>query len=148
MCGFTCSMFGARYPDALCVEGYMWDLDSAGPGEDMTSGGDIPCPMCSTQSYLQRQAEHAAQDIPNPGAQSPAELWEETIRICLKLNRNQATQTLRNLMPFDALDWPGRIDTPERIDPELPDLVLRRWPWSVPGISHHAQISILPKEGS
>jgi hypothetical protein len=43
--------FGARYPDATCIDGVLWDLDS-GDGEGLTSGGDIPCPVCSTKSYI------------------------------------------------------------------------------------------------
>lgn len=43
--------FGARYPDAACHEGYLWDLDS-GDSEGLTSGGDDPCPCCNTKSYI------------------------------------------------------------------------------------------------
>lgn len=48
--------FGARYPDARCIDGWLWDLDSCdGSGEDLilTSGGDWPCPYCNARKYLE-----------------------------------------------------------------------------------------------
>lgn len=43
--------FGAHYPDAGCVDGYLWDLDSYDDGY-FTIGGDHPCPVCNTQKYV------------------------------------------------------------------------------------------------
>ena len=40
--------FGASYPDAHCINGYLWDLDSEMDGE-LTSGGEVPCPFCNTE---------------------------------------------------------------------------------------------------
>ena len=45
--------FGARYPDAHCINGYLWDLDSA-EDEKFTIGGDEPCPFCNTEEWLNR----------------------------------------------------------------------------------------------
>jgi hypothetical protein len=146
MCEFTCSMFGAAYEDGTCIEGYMWDLDSCDGDRMLTSGGEIPCPKCNTAAYLQDQAERASDDCPNPGTPSPAQFWEGTIRICLDLNPEVTQQTLRAMKPFEMADWPGRIDTPERHDPDWPDdIILRQWPWPVPDISQHAQIAIHPR---
>lgn len=47
--------FGARYPDACCIDGYLWDLDSCQDEGDitcLTSGGDDPCPVCNTKNYI------------------------------------------------------------------------------------------------
>lgn len=45
--------FGAGYPDATCIEGYLWDLDSCdGPDRLLHSGGDIPCPYCNAAEFL------------------------------------------------------------------------------------------------
>lgn len=47
--------FGATYPDARCIDGYLWDLDSAESTEDgvyFTSGGDEPCPFCNEKEWL------------------------------------------------------------------------------------------------
>ena len=44
--------FGARYPDATCIDGYLWDLDSS-EGDILTHGGDDPCPFCNTEAYIE-----------------------------------------------------------------------------------------------
>ena len=44
--------FGARYPDACCIDGYLWDLDSEDNGI-LTYGGDDPCPFCNTEKYIE-----------------------------------------------------------------------------------------------
>lgn len=47
------SHFGARYPDARCIDGYLWDMDSDENGY-LTSGGDDPCPYCNPDKYLEQ----------------------------------------------------------------------------------------------
>ena len=44
--------FGARYPDATCIDGYLWDLDSYEVGF-FTHGGEEPCPFCNSEAYIQ-----------------------------------------------------------------------------------------------
>jgi len=44
--------FGARYPDARCIDGYLWDLDS-GDTNGLTNGGNDPCPFCNTEEYIE-----------------------------------------------------------------------------------------------
>jgi len=52
-CGYEGRHFGARYNDATCIDGYLWDLDSCDePGGDLYHGGDIGCPCCNTKEYL------------------------------------------------------------------------------------------------
>jgi len=147
MCGFTCHLFGATYPDAECIDGLMWDLDSYEDGF-LTSGGEIPCPRCNTQEYLAGHAQRASEDIPQAGESSPAEFWEATIRICIGLNSSATAQTLRLMKPFEIADWPGRIATKERQDPDFPLVVMRTWPWQVAGLSAHEQLLILPRQAS
>lgn len=50
-CGNEFPFFGARYPDAVCKDGKLWDLDSYEEGLGLTSGGD-DCPICCPESYL------------------------------------------------------------------------------------------------
>lgn len=50
-CGYEAPHFGAHYPDARCIDGWLWDLDS-GDGEFLYSGGDVPCPACNTAEYI------------------------------------------------------------------------------------------------
>lgn len=52
-CGYQGSHFGARYPDAICIDGELWDLDSCDePGGPLFSGGDMACPCCRTADYV------------------------------------------------------------------------------------------------
>lgn len=44
--------FGAHYPDATCIDGLLWDLDSD-DGGFLSSGGDIPCPYCNAKEFLE-----------------------------------------------------------------------------------------------
>lgn len=54
-CDFHESYFGAQYPDACCIDGFLWDLDSCDvPGGDLTSGGEVPCPQCNHGAWLDR----------------------------------------------------------------------------------------------
>lgn len=50
-CGIEFPHFGANYPDAKCIDGYLWDLDSYDGGY-LTIGGDDPCPFCNTEEWL------------------------------------------------------------------------------------------------
>lgn len=50
--------FGARYPDARCIDGYLWDLDKYEDGH-LYGGGEEPCPFCNTDEYV----EHHLDDL-------------------------------------------------------------------------------------
>ena len=39
-CGIEFPQFGANYPDARCIDGYLWDMDS---GEATEDGIDYFC---------------------------------------------------------------------------------------------------------
>ena len=45
--------FGAHYPDARCIDGFLWDLDSNNEEGLFTHGGDDPCPFCNTESFIE-----------------------------------------------------------------------------------------------
>ena len=51
MCNIEFPHFGASYPDAHCVDGYLWDMDSCDDGV-YTIGGYDPCPFCNTEAWL------------------------------------------------------------------------------------------------
>lgn len=44
--------FGASYPDACCIDGFLWDLDSNDDSGLLGVGGSDPCPCCNTKSYI------------------------------------------------------------------------------------------------
>lgn len=48
--------FGARYPDATCIDGYLWDLDKCEDGK-LYGGGDEPCPFCNTDSFIEQHID-------------------------------------------------------------------------------------------
>ena len=61
-CGIEFPYFGASYPDAICIDGYLWDMDSGEAYEDGVSysygGDDYPCPVCNTKEWLERVMEN------------------------------------------------------------------------------------------
>lgn len=57
-CNYHGSHFGAPYPDAQCVEGFLWDEDSCDdPGGPVLHGGEIPCPKCNAEAYADHQRQ-------------------------------------------------------------------------------------------
>lgn len=59
-CDYEAPHFGAFYPDACCIDGFLWDLDSCEePGGPLTHGGDMPCPSCNTASYVRYRFTNA-----------------------------------------------------------------------------------------
>lgn len=48
--------FGASYPDATCIDGLLWDLDSGSSPDILTSGGEYPCPFCDPQGAYESLA--------------------------------------------------------------------------------------------
>ena len=45
--------FGASYPDARCINGYLWDLDKCNENGELYGEGDIPCPYCKTEEFIE-----------------------------------------------------------------------------------------------
>lgn len=45
--------FGASYPDARCINGYLWDLDKCDENGNLYEEGDIPCPFCNTEKFIE-----------------------------------------------------------------------------------------------
>ena len=44
--------FGAWYPDARCIDGFLWDLDKYEDGQ-LYDGGEEPCPFCNRESFIE-----------------------------------------------------------------------------------------------
>ncbi|SHF19193.1 hypothetical protein [Chryseobacterium vrystaatense] len=45
--------FGASYPDATCIDGYLWDLDHVNDDGTLYGGGDDPCPFCNKEEFVE-----------------------------------------------------------------------------------------------
>lgn len=50
-CDFHEPYFGATYPDACCIDGFLWDLDSGEGDGYLSVGGDVPCPSCNKAKH-------------------------------------------------------------------------------------------------
>ncbi len=48
--------FGASYPDATCIDGYLWDLDKFEDGH-LYGGGEEPCPFCNTETFIEQNLD-------------------------------------------------------------------------------------------
>lgn len=44
--------FGASYPDATCINGFLWDLDKCDENGLISSGDNPPCPFCNTEAFI------------------------------------------------------------------------------------------------
>ena len=75
MCNIQFPHFGASYPDATCIDGYLWDLDSYENGF-LTIGGDDPCPFCNTEKWLELVLENEEFD-----SREDALAWVERMRL-------------------------------------------------------------------
>lgn len=61
-CGNEFPWFGAIYPDATCIDGFLWDLDSCDePKGLLFSGGDWPCPYCNARKFLEYIKEETSE---------------------------------------------------------------------------------------
>lgn len=56
--------FGAPYPDACCIDGYLWDLDSGDEPGMLSHGGDDPCPFCNGAEYVDWSWESWLETVP------------------------------------------------------------------------------------
>lgn len=45
--------FGATYPDATCIEGYLWDLDKGDENGILQQENEHPCPFCNTEKFIE-----------------------------------------------------------------------------------------------
>lgn len=60
--------FGARYPDATCIDGILHDLDKCDDEGNLYEQGDnVPCPFCQTESFIEFHVDDfaTAEDIPD-----------------------------------------------------------------------------------
>ena len=52
--------FGAKYPDACCVDGRLFDLDECDDKGNLYEPSDYwPCPFCRTEAFIKQYAEYS-----------------------------------------------------------------------------------------
>ena len=50
--------FGANYPDARCIDGYLYDLDNCDVNGNLYEPSEkIPCPFCNKEEYFEDNEE-------------------------------------------------------------------------------------------
>ena len=86
MCNIQFPHFGASYPDAACIDGYLWDLDSYENGF-LTIGGDDPCPFCNTEEWLEWVLENEEFD-----SREDALSWVEKMRLKFDSERKEGAK--------------------------------------------------------
>lgn len=58
MCDYQGYEFGGGYLDSVCIDGKLWDADSCDePGGPLYSGGDMACPQCNHEEWLEEKRE-------------------------------------------------------------------------------------------
>jgi hypothetical protein len=64
MCDYQGYEFGANYPDSVCIDGYLWDADSCDEpgGKTLRVGGELPCPECNHDAWLEYQKDEVLND--------------------------------------------------------------------------------------
>lgn len=72
--------FGAPYPDARCCDGFLWDLDSDNGEGLFDNGGEVPCPFCNEEGFIQyhlEQEDYGNPDIDRMRLQEKIKRWKE-----------------------------------------------------------------------
>lgn len=53
--------FGAKYPDARCINGQLYDLDRCDENGNLYEMHEYhPCPFCNTDEFLKEQEDNEA----------------------------------------------------------------------------------------
>jgi hypothetical protein len=106
MCDYSGPHFGATYPDAVCIDGYLWDAYSGFAVEDgwcYAVGGDDPCPQCNTLAALERVKESVESGY-TPGGTPNPDIWRGAVEHCRRLNPDATDAALKSIGPVRALD--------------------------------------------
>lgn len=110
MCDYCGHEFGASYPDSVCIDGYLWDADS-GDEDGLTMGGEWACPRCNTRRMLEDAREDALGEMCGYYMGIPycsALKWGGAVRKAMAENPEEAIAVLKDMEPFETVDWPNR----------------------------------------
>ena len=60
MCSYQGYEFGAKYPDSVCIDGWLFDADHCdGDGNLYDTGDYVPCPMCRREDAIRWHAANS-----------------------------------------------------------------------------------------
>lgn len=83
-CGEQRRWFGAPYEDGICIDGYMWDLDSGDGSGSLTSVSPEPCPNCNHDAFLALHEDGFVEDGYTAAEQGKPRQYAHTLIICEK----------------------------------------------------------------
>jgi hypothetical protein len=119
MCGYTGHEFGARYPDSICIDGFLWDADS-GDDDGLTHGGDWACPRCNTARFIEDAAEEYSTGSCGTSmgySWVEAEQFERVVAKAHAENPDETARVIPTIAPFQSSDWPDRQAVRDRRAP-------------------------------
>ncbi len=99
-CNYHGQMFGATYPDACCIAGYLWDEDCGEHTEDgfeYTSGGELPCPNCNRQAAVDSLVSDWSEEVD--------ELTDKVGRYPRRIRPHRAKRQLRKHLLHARRKW-------------------------------------------
>lgn len=82
--------WGARYPDACCVDGKLQDLDYCDENGNLyDKGEDVPCPFCRTEEFIEYDpfswVDHFCEEMEENG-----DVITDSMEQCAKQKARQA----------------------------------------------------------
>lgn len=83
--------FGARYPDARCIDGKLWDLDKCDSNGLYSTGHNPPCPFCNTESFIEYHTDIDDKELKEMN--NDERLSEEDKKKILESNRTKEDAT-------------------------------------------------------
>lgn len=105
-CDYQGRHFGAPYPDAQCIDGFLWDEDSCDePGGALRNGGHISWPKCNSAAHA---TYHGTEDGSAPAqtaCNEPGQMLRSHMRTWRKFNTRVCDTTM---LPINHADCPGR----------------------------------------
>lgn len=107
MCNIEFPHFGASYPDAHCIDGYLWDMDSYENG-CYTIGGDDPCPFCNTEEWLKTvldNEEFASREEALEWVEKMREKWGAEHRGSSEIPKDLEEAAEKHATDYDSTIW-------------------------------------------
>lgn len=110
-CGFTEIWFGASESDAICVEGYLQDINHPRPNWDSRL---YPCPYCNTEVYLYSEYDEYCRSLYTEKVTGrrfqnfdPDAYWDHAKRTALETNPDAARPVIATIEKKRPLDEGG-----------------------------------------
>lgn len=147
-CGYEGRHFGSAYPDAVCIDGHLWDLDSGDGDGYLSHGGEMACPQCNLKDLFASLADNAYHQSLNDGGE-PFDAINHSL-LGTKMRALHGTQAFirYGLEGHMNVLWFGGVGEPSDGGARFKDQPDGRiaWPWPLHDsllTSTHERLSIL-----